>query len=105
MKNFTQGQTIRVNVTFRDFNGGLADPSVVSFLFQNEVDDDGSTFEVYASSDLGTTIVSTGPGKYHFDWNTDDKQGVWLWRVTGSGSSDSALQGKLYLDPAAPIAP
>ena len=93
MRNFNQGQTVRIRATFRDFDDALINPSTVTVYIQTEADDDWTS---YASP----THESTGI--YHQDVETEGQSGIYDWRVIGTGTTSHANQGQFYVVPLNP---
>ncbi len=96
MNQFIQGQTVRLRVTFRDFDNTLADPSTVTFYVQKELD---SAWTSYVSP----TVVHESTGIYHLDVSTASEGGLYDWRVVGAAVTPSANQGQFYVVPMKPL--
>lgn len=93
MKNFTQGQTVRLTVTFYDFNSALVNPTSVNFTVKRESD---------LVSTTTSGVVADSTGVYHLDIDTTAAAGIWEWRVVGTGTTPAAQQGRFYVDPSVP---
>lgn len=99
MRNFDQGQTVRIKSTFRDFDNALVNPTVVTFYVQRSADD---VWDDYSTTDVGSVVGHPSTGIYYVDISTTAQSGVWRWRVTGTGSSANADQGTFYVNPLDP---
>lgn len=109
MKNFTQGQKVRIKGTFKNFAGSLIDPTFVRFFIQREGDGEWDEFEYgdsdsesSFSSDSSSEIVRVSVGIYYLDVDTSPESGVWNWRIVSSGPYANAKQGQFYVEPMQP---
>lgn len=95
MKNYAQGQTVRLTATFRDFDDVLVDPTNVYMYTQREADS--------VWTDESASAVHASTGIYHLDLDTADESGVWKWRIVGTGAAANVQQGQFYVTPMAPV--
>lgn len=108
MKQFDQGQTVRLLTAFKNFDGVPTDPSAVRFYIQRDADSEWAVYEYDAIDDSSSdSSFSDGPvrvseGVFYLDVDTTAQSGVWKWRVVGTGAAPSAKQGSFYITPMDP---
>lgn len=93
MRDYTQGQLVRLSAAFTDAAGAAADPTSVTFRHR-PVSVAGSTSTTHTYPSVGTEIVRDSIGKYHIDVSMDDP-GTHYWRWESTGSAQAADQGEL----------
>lgn len=98
MRSVSQGAVVRIQGTFRNAAGALADPTAVTFYVQSEAGDIDDTL-IYGVS---PNIVKSATGIYYFLQDTSDQSGIYNWRIVGMGAAVGALQGEFYVVPMAP---
>jgi hypothetical protein len=110
MRNYVEGQLVRLSHVFYDGAGNLTDPAFIRFSTERAADsvkvyyeyDDASSNSSNSSDDDDAppgVVVRDSAGRYHVDVDTSDKSGVWSWRVRSETPIDSA-QGQFYVTPA-----
>jgi hypothetical protein len=109
MLNYVQGETVRLEKTFRDNNGELVDPATVRFSTYREADgvktfydyspEDSSSSSSDSNSDnADSPVVRESEGVYYVDVDTTAMSGVYRWRVRSTGPS-IADQDRFYVEP------
>jgi hypothetical protein len=93
--NCTQGDTVRIQATFQNFDSALVDPPGVAFYVFRDADEN-FTFQMYG----GGQVLKSETGVYYLDVSTAAESGTYEWRVTGIGYG--AKQGSFYVEPADP---
>ena len=116
MKQFDQGQAVRVTATFRNNSGTLFDPTTVLFTIRREsmtlpaeasessTDGDGEDrflFDGGDSSSVDDSIYHTSTGVFYHDVDTSPEGGVYTWRITATDATepDVAKSGQFYVKP------
>lgn len=74
------GGTIEREVTFRDTNGTLADPSTVT----------ATAKDPSGNSTPADTIINVSTGVYDVLW-IGDEAGLWFYRIVGTGNGVDAV--------------
>lgn len=98
------GDTVRVgnstddatNIAFTDAGGVAADPTTVTLTLNCP---DGTTL-VYGWPSAGTdgSLTQEATGRFFVDLLLGTgKQGVWHWRLVGSGDLATAVQGVFFV--------
>ena len=83
---YNMGNNIRCSVSFRNLAGALANPTVVTFRYQ-----DPSGNETILTLPPDAAIVNDGTGQYHSDI-TIDEEGLWYYRWEGTGALIAAAE-------------
>lgn len=103
-KQFDQGQSVRVKMTFRNNAGALADPTTVVLQIERDADAAFSSYDYDDTSDSSSDydgIVKDGTGLYHIDLDSSPMSGVWRYRAIGTGAIPAVKQGQFYIIPTA----
>ena len=79
------GNLVTVNITFKDANGDLVDPTVVTLEVRNPL---GAEITYTYGVDAG--LIKDSVGNYHYDINAN-LAGLWvyLWSASGIGQSSN----------------
>lgn len=85
MSDYDTGDVARLEATFRDATGALADTTVVLTVKKP----DGTTSTPAVGSPVST-------GLYRVDVAID-QPGVWVYRFAGTGAVTSVEEGRLYV--------
>jgi hypothetical protein len=110
MRNYIQGQLIRLSHIFYDGEDNLVDPDFIRFSIEREADsvkffydyDNSSSASSNSSDDDDAApgiVVRDSEGRYHVDVRTDDQSGIYNCRVRSEGPIDSD-QWQVYIEPA-----
>jgi hypothetical protein len=92
MKNVTQGATVRLKATFKDFDGALTDPTAVTLTITREATD--TTDErVWPDG----TVIRESTGVFYYDQDTTVTSGVYHWHWEGTGPAPGAKQGEFFV--------
>lgn len=105
MKNFTQGQKVRIKATFKSFAGAPDDPTTVKLFIQTEADGEWTMYEYDGTSDSSSDydgIERLSTGVYYLDVDTLPQSGVYKWRFYGAGPNANSKQGQFYVEPMDP---
>lgn len=97
VKQVVQGQTVRLKIRFKDFEGALLDPTTVTVWVS---DPTGPLNDYIYLTD--PEVVKEGTGTYYMDIATGGESGIWRWRVVGAGSINNVKQGSFYVEPDTP---
>lgn len=98
VKQVIEGQSVRLKIRFKDFDGALIDPTTVTVYTLGPSSTVPDTW-VYGTD---VEVVKEGTGTYYMDIETDSETGVWYWRVAGTGSINNVKQGTFYVEPESP---
>jgi uncharacterized protein YfaS (alpha-2-macroglobulin family) len=83
----TVGDAVRVEITTRDINGNLANPTALAVTVQ---DPDGTT--------ALAIVVNTGVGLHYFDLDLA-KAGTYAYRAVATGQNQAVGEGGVFVSP------
>ena len=83
--NYDIGDVVRLSATFRTTAGALADPTKVTFKYQ---DPSGNTVTVTSTA---AGVIHPSSGLYYTDISPDET-GVWEYRIYSTGSVASSTE-------------
>ena len=93
IKTYDIGDLIRLRGSFANLDGDSVDPTNVAISYRRET---GSiTTKTYPDDD---EIVRTEAGEFYMDIEVDD-DGVWHYRVAGTGAVISAAERQFNVRP------